>query len=173
MRFLTSSRGVFLAIFLLCAGFMGYALYAQHGLGLEPCNLCILQRIAMVGLGLVALIAAIHGPRGWGIRVYGGLALLIAAAGAGVAYKHWRIQNLSPEEKQALTCEAPLGFLWEHKSAFDALKTVFAGGGNCGDVDWLFLGLGMPAWVLIWFTAFALAILWRGLMAPRAGPGRV
>lgn len=172
MRFLTSSRGVFLAIFVLCAAFMGYALYAQHVLGLQPCNLCILQRVAMIGLGLVALVAAIHGPRGWGIRVYGFLALLIAAAGAGVAYKHWGIQNLSPEEKLALTCEAPLDFLLKNKSIGDTLKTVFAGGGNCGDVDWLFLGLGMPAWVLIWFSVFVLLILWRGLVAPRGGPAR-
>ena len=167
LRFFTTSRGVFTAIFLLCAAFMGYALYAQHGLGLQPCNLCILQRVAMIALGLVALVAALHGPRGWGIRVYGVLALLVAAAGAGVAYKHWGIQNLSAEEKLALTCEAPLDFLMQYKSTWDALKTVFAGGGNCGDIDWLFLGLGMPAWTLIWFCIFGLAILIRGLLAPR------
>lgn len=172
MQFLTSSRGIFLAIFLLCAAFMGYALYAQHGLGLQPCNLCILQRYAMTGLGLVALVAALHGPRGWGIRVYGLLALLLAASGAGVAYKHWTIQNLSPEEKLALTCEAPLDFLLENKSIGDALKVVFSGGGNCGDIDWLFLGLGMPAWVCICFVGFALLILWRGVLAPRALPAR-
>lgn len=167
MAFWTSTRGIFLLIFLLCGAFMGYALYAQHGLGLHPCNLCILQRVAMIGLGLVCGVAALHGPRGWGARVYGVLALLVATAGAGVAYKHHRIQGLSPEEKLALTCEAPLDFLLDTRSTFDALKTVFAGGGNCGDVDWTLLGLGMPGWVLVWFGLFALLLLWRGVAAPR------
>lgn len=168
LRFFTTSRGVYTAIFLLCAAFMGYALYAEHGLGLQPCNLCILQRVAMIALGLVCLLAALHGPRGWGIRAYGLVALLVAAAGAGVAAKHVGIQNLSPEEKAMLTCEAPLAFLMDSRSTFDALKVVFTGGGNCGDIDWQFLGLSMPAWTLVWFVLFALALLWRGLLAPLA-----
>ena len=50
------------AAFLVCAGLMGYALYSQHQLMLEPCPLCILQRLAVIGLGLVFLIAGLHNP---------------------------------------------------------------------------------------------------------------
>lgn len=173
MAFWTSTRGIFLLIFLLCCAFMGYALYSQHVDGLHPCNLCILQRYAMVGLGIVCLIAALHGPKSWGARIYGVLALTLAGAGAGVAWKHHAIQNLSPEEKLALTCEAPWDYLTENKSYGEALKVVFSGGGNCGDVDWTFLGLGMPGWVLVWFVIFALLLLWRGVLLPRHRAARV
>ena len=54
--------------FLACAGMMSYALYAQHGLGLEPCPLCVFQRVAVIASGLVFLLAALHGPRAVGRR---------------------------------------------------------------------------------------------------------
>ena len=61
--------------FLACAGLMGYALYAQHVLGLEPCPLCIFQRYAFVVTGAIALVATLHGPGRVAQVVYG---LLIA-----------------------------------------------------------------------------------------------
>ena len=39
---------------------MGFALYSQHVLLLDPCPLCVLQRVAVIGLGVVFLIAALH-----------------------------------------------------------------------------------------------------------------
>ncbi len=66
-------RPINFAGFLLCAALLGYALYAQFKLGLEPCPLCIFQRIGIVALGVVFLIAALHDPRGWGARVYAAL----------------------------------------------------------------------------------------------------
>ena len=38
--------------FLICTGMMGYALYAQYQLNLDPCPLCIFQRVAVIGMGL-------------------------------------------------------------------------------------------------------------------------
>ena len=35
---------------LVCAALIGYALYAQYGLGLEPCPLCMFQRVAVIAL---------------------------------------------------------------------------------------------------------------------------
>jgi disulfide bond formation protein DsbB len=56
-------RLVFLAIFVACASLIGFAIYRLQGqLGLEPCAMCILQRYAFVAVGIVALVAAIHGP---------------------------------------------------------------------------------------------------------------
>ncbi|MGH6691063.1 MAG: disulfide bond formation protein B, partial [Gammaproteobacteria bacterium] len=76
-----SSRVVFLAICLACTGLMGFGLYLQHAQGLEPCPLCILQRYAFVATGLVALIAALHGPGRLGSALYG--LLVVLATGAG------------------------------------------------------------------------------------------
>ena len=59
--------------FVACAALMGYALYAQYGLGLQPCPLCIFQRVATIATGILFLLAALHNPGARGARVYGAL----------------------------------------------------------------------------------------------------
>jgi len=81
MIVLLRARLIYLAIFLACAGLMGFGLYLQHVENLEPCPLCILQRYAFIATGLVALIAAIHGPGRLGRWLYS--VLIVAAAGSG------------------------------------------------------------------------------------------
>src|SRR5690349_1640444 len=81
---------------LVCAGLMGYALYAQHVLLLEPCPLCIFQRVAVIAVGVVFLLATLHNPGRIGARVYGTLIGVAALAGIGVAGKHIWIQAQPP-----------------------------------------------------------------------------
>ena len=51
--------------FVLCAALMAYALYTEYGpLHLDPCPLCIFQRVAMITLGVVFAVAALHAPLG-------------------------------------------------------------------------------------------------------------
>ena len=57
---------------------MAFALYSQHVLGLDPCPLCIFQRVAVVGLGVLFLIAAIHSPGRLGCWIYA--VLLVAVS---------------------------------------------------------------------------------------------
>ena len=132
----------------ICAGLIAYALYAQYGLMLDPCPLCVFQRIAVILLGLVFLVAALHGPstRGGG-RVYAGLLALVTAGGAAVAGRHVWLQSLPPEDVPA--CGPGLGYLLDTFPLGEALAKVFTGSGDCAGVDWQFLGLSMPAWVLI------------------------
>src|SRR5687768_14745057 len=93
-------RFIFAGIFAACAALIGYALYMQHALALEPCPMCILQRYAFILIGIVALIGAIHHPRGWGTAVYGGLIVLFAVAGGGVAIRHSWLQHF-PNPQQS------------------------------------------------------------------------
>lgn len=132
---------------LACAGLMGYALYAQHVLGLEPCPLCIFQRVGVIGLGLVFGIAALHGPGPGGRRVYAILIGLAAAGAAGVAGRHLWLQSLPPERVPA--CGPGLDYMLETFPLRETLQTVLSGSGECAKVDWSLLGLAMPAWVLI------------------------
>ncbi|HEX7080855.1 MAG TPA: disulfide bond formation protein B [Gammaproteobacteria bacterium] len=146
----------------IVAGLMGYALYAQHVLGLEPCPLCIFQRIAMIGLGFVFLAGALHAPVGLGARAYAGLGLVVAAVGIGIAARHVYLQNLPPDAIPA--CGPGLGYIFDAFPVLEALRMVFTGSGECAEVNWSFLGLSMPAWVLIWFVilgALAVAANWR------------
>jgi protein dithiol:quinone oxidoreductase len=138
------------------AGLMGYALYAQHVLGLEPCPLCVLQRVALISLGVVFLAAALHSARGVVARVYSVLGVLVALAGAGVAAWQVRLIHLPPD--QVPSCGPGFDYIYETFPLRDALAMIFHGSGECAKVDWTFLGLSMPAWVLIWFIALGALI---------------
>jgi disulfide bond formation protein DsbB len=145
--------------FALCAALLGYALYAQFQLGIEPCPLCIFQRIAMATLGLAFLLAALHHPRGAGRYVYGVAIGLAAALTLAIAARHVYVQSLPPGVLPS--CGAPLAMLIKFTPIFQLIRRVLTGSGECGVINWRFLGLAMPMWVLIW--ALLLGVL--GLFA--------
>ena len=157
---------------LACAGLMAYALYAQHGLGLEPCPLCILQRVAVIALGCIFLSAALHPAGTTGRRVYGVLLGLVALLGSGVAGRHVWLTTLPPERVPA--CGPGLDFMLESFPLRDALSMVLSGSGECAKVTWRLLGLGMPAWVLIALIslgAFGVVCNWRSPKSPESSKG--
>ena len=55
-------RGWYLLVFLACVGLLAYALWLQHRMFLDPCPLCLFQRVAFAWIGAWALLAAIHDP---------------------------------------------------------------------------------------------------------------
>jgi disulfide bond formation protein DsbB len=130
-----------------CVALLAYALYAQFELGLDPCPLCIFQRIAIAALGVVFLIAALHNPRGRGAQVYAGLIAVAALTAIGVAGRHLYVQHLPPGTLPS--CGAPLSVLMKYMSPGALIAKVLSGSGECSEVTWRFLGLAMPAWVLI------------------------
>lgn len=147
---------------LICAALMGYALYAQFHLHLEPCLLCIFQRVAVIALGVVFLIAALHDPRGRFSRVYGILLMLLALGGSAVALRHIYVQHLP--EYMAPPCGPGFGYLFAHLPFGKFLVQAFTGSADCSIVTWRFLGLTMPEWLLGWFVVLGvggLAINWK------------
>lgn len=150
-----------LAGFAACAGMMGFALYAQHVLLLEPCPLCVLQRVAVITLGVIFLVAAVHNPESWGRRVYALLILLAAGDGVAIAGWHVRMQNLPPSETPA--CGPGLDYMLENFGLGEALSMVFKGSGECADILWSFLGLSMPEWVVISLLSVGTAGIWNNL----------
>lgn len=131
-----------------CVGLMAYALYAQYGLHLEPCPLCIFQRVAVIALGVVFVIGALHAPGSTGgRRAYAVFALLAALAGIAVAGRQVWLQSLPPDQVPA--CGPPLAFMMDSMPFGKVLAKVLAGSGECAVVNWRFLGLAMPVWVLI------------------------
>ena len=140
---------------MMCVVMMGTALfYFQRFLGLEPCPLCILQRVVVISLGMVLLAAAIHGPIGWGNRVYGALITLIAGSGAAIAARHVWLQSLPAD--QVPECGPSLDYILEVFPLSQALQLVLRGSGECAKVEWQFLGLSIPGWTLIAFSGFVL-----------------
>jgi disulfide bond formation protein DsbB len=96
--------------------------------------------------------------------------VLIAVAGLATiatAGRHVWIQ-MQPEGSVP-ACGADLAFMMDVFPLTEVILKVFKAGGECAKVDWSFLGLSMPAWVLI-FTAVATAAgLWVNLR--RQTPG--
>jgi disulfide bond formation protein DsbB len=143
---MTARRGNLFG-FLACACLLAYAYYAQFFLHLEPCPLCIFQRIGVFALGVVFLVAALHDPAALGRRLYALLLGAAALATIGVAWRHLYIQSLPPDSVPA--CGASLDFMLKVFSLSEVLVKVLTGSGECAKVTWEFLGLAMPAWVLI------------------------
>lgn len=158
---LPNKRLLNLAGFLACAGMMGFALYAQYALMLEPCPLCVFQRIATISLGLVFLIAALHDPGKVGSRLYA--ALIVLTAGFGVSVASWQVylQNL-PADKVP-SCGPGFEYIMQNFAIFDALSLIFKGSGECAEVLWRLLGLSMPTWVIIGLGGLGVAGIWNNL----------
>lgn len=156
-----SKRVVNIMGLLACAGLMAYALYAQHQLLLEPCPLCVLQRVAVIALGIVFLVAAIHSPTSGARFVYVGFMGLATAFGAIVAGRHVWLQHLPEDEVPA--CGPGLDYMLDNFPFRQVIDMVFTGSGECATVDWSFLGLSMPAWVLIAVLGLGFAGIWNNL----------
>ena len=163
---LADRRVLNFAGFFACAGLMAYALYAQYQLLLEPCPLCVLQRFAVIGLGVFFLLAALHDPARTGRRVYAGGLAIATVCGAIVAGRHVWLQNLPVDEIPA--CGPGLDYMWANFPLADVINMVFKGSGECASVDWSFLGLSMPAWVLIAVLGLGLGGLWNNLRSADA-----
>jgi disulfide bond formation protein DsbB len=154
-----------LACALACAAMVAYAIfYAEKVLGLQPCPLCMFQRICIGALGIVFLIAGLHRVRYHGAIVYGGFLTVFAGAAIWVAGRHVWIQAQPPGTVPA--CGAPLDTMMQMFPVLEVVRKVMTGGGECGTVDWTFLGLSMPMWVLISAVALGLVGLVNNAFLP-------
>lgn len=151
--FALSARQWFLLGFLFCAGLMLTAFYFQFVGGLDPCPLCISQRIMVVAVGLVMLAAAIHNPGPVGIRNYAVAAGLTALIGASISGRHVWIQHLPADEVPA--CGPGLSYMFQYFPLSDTLRAMVTGTGDCAKVDWTLMGFSMPFWVLVCFIGLA------------------
>jgi disulfide bond formation protein DsbB len=149
------------AAFAACAAMMAYALYVEHKLLLAPCPLCIFQRVAVMALGLGFLLAAVTPARRSVRIVHAALIALIAAGGAGIAGRHVWLQSLPADRVPA--CGPGLDYIIDSFPLSDALRLVFTGSGECAVADWHFLGLSMPAWVLIFVALLGVFGVWNNL----------
>lgn len=147
---------VVLSIFAACGSFI-----SQYVLGMNPCVLCILQRLCVLGVGLLAIVTAFSSQSSKFVRSLS--ALLIAAPavyGAGVAaYQIW-LQSLPPGT--APSCGAPWTFRLRDWPLFDWFEPIVRGFGNCAEPDYLF-GVSLPVWSILYFGFVVLLLLWAWL----------
>lgn len=146
-----SNRWLYLAGALFPAALIGAALYLQYVKHEDPCPLCMVQRVMFIALFIVFAIAALHGPKRAGERVYAVLIVLLALTGGGVAARHIWIQHLPADQVPA--CGPGLDYMLETMPMSDVLKQLMHGSGECAEKGWTFLALGLPEWSLLSFIA--------------------
>ncbi len=162
VELLNQPRRIWLCILLVCVGLLSFGMYLQHVVGLEPCPMCIVQRYAMVLMGLVALLGCLVSARLPTLIVGGGLALL-AGGGAYVAARQSLLQWDPP---QAVSCGRDFYGMIETFPLKQAIPMIFKGSGDCSKVDWTFLGGTIANWSFVAFVvlgAVALVTTWRVL----------
>ena len=147
---LFNQRSWFFIGFAGCVSLLVAGAYMQFVEDLEPCPLCISQRLAILATGLIFLTAAIHKR---GLKVYAWLGALSALIGASISTRHVWLQHLPPD--QVPECSPDLEYVFQHFPLADTLKLMLTGTGECAQIDATFLGLSIPAWTLIAFLLLA------------------
>ena len=152
-------RQTYLLLFFGCLGLILMALYFQYGMGMHPCPLCITQRIFVIVVGLLSLVAFIHNPDRLGRWIYSGLSIIAAGVGGSVSLRHVWLQNL-PED-QVPACGPDLTYMFENFPLQEAINLLLQGDGNCAEVSWSLLGLTMPAWTAICYAGLIAFSVWQ------------
>lgn len=154
-----SYRVAFALAFAACAALLGYAYFLEYVRYLDPCPLCMVQRLVFYVLGAVFLVAALHAPGRIGRSIYAVLITLVSGLGIATAARHLWLQSLPADEIP--DCGPGLEYMLETMPLSETLNNLVNASGSCATVDWTFLGLSMPAWTLIWYAGLAgWALLW-------------
>lgn len=143
---LAGRRGYLLG-FIASFGLVGLALWIQTQYHLEPCPLCITQRMFFMGLGVLFFVAAFIKPASLLQKIFTGLQVLTALGGAGWAMRHWYIQ--ANKETMIADCGVGFDYMFQNFPLEKALTLIFKGTGDCAAIDWTFLGLSLPQLALI------------------------
>lgn len=144
-----SARAWFFLGFLACVALLLTAAYFQFARNLEPCPLCISQRVLVLVIALVLLAATLHNPESFGIQIYALLGLLAASLGAFVSGRHIWLQSLPPSEVPS--CGPGLEYVFKHFPLSKTFELLLNGTGECAEILWTFLGLSIPGWTLVAF----------------------
>jgi disulfide bond formation protein DsbB len=144
-------------------GMLVFGLYLQHVVGLNPCPMCIVQRYALIGVVVLALLG--WRLRGWGLAVSGVLLALMAGFGAFTAARQSWLQWYPPE---VVTCGRDFYGMVENFPLNRAIPMIFKGSGDCSKIDWVFLGGTIANWSFVWFVLFGLLGLWMAIQSRRS-----
>ncbi len=133
-------RRLNLLLSLACFALVAVAVALEAIAGMEPCPLCVFQRIAFLGMG-AALLFGVFMPG----RLAAGLTGLAGLAGVGLAWRHLWLQSLPPDQVPA--CGPGLDYLLDAFPLTEAVNMVLSGSGECAEVDYV-LGVSIPVWTL-------------------------
>lgn len=152
LKTLSLTRGAWLLLCFSTLALEATALYFQHGMGLQPCVMCIYERVALIGITFSAIIGLLL-PKSLIVRL---IALFVglgsAVKGLLLALKHVDYQtNPSPWNQCAYLPEFPQTLPLDKW-----LPYVFNPTGSCSEITWEFLGVTMAQWIVVIFAFYTL-----------------
>ncbi len=160
-EYIPSTRNLNWIIGFGCMFLIGVALYMEHMMHLEPCPLCIFQRVAVITAGLIAIVAALHNPQRLGIKVYSLMVVMASTVGGALAIRQLHLQSL-PED-QVPSCGPGLDYLLDVFPMQDVIQMVLVCDGSCAEVVWTLLGISIPGWTLVGFIGLITLGLFQAL----------
>lgn len=150
----------FFACFLSCLS-LAIALFLQIYDHLEPCRLCILQRIVYMALALLFFFGGLFQLKPITRRIFFAVTFIVGCVGVAFALRHIWLQNLLA--KTAPPCGASLQYLWKVLPLTEFMRLLFVGTGDCSVINWKFLGLTMPEYSLLLYVVLAGIAGWQVL----------
>lgn len=151
-------RTVNLVGFFVCFILIVSALIMQHVFELEPCPLCIFQRLSFIAAGALFLLGALFNPISTGRKaLLSGINLTAIAVGIGLALRHIWLQNLPPSEVPS--CGPGLDYMIDVLPFTSVISQVLSGSGECAEISWTFLGLSIPWWTLFAYLSLAALVV--------------
>ncbi|MEM6575213.1 MAG: disulfide bond formation protein B [Pseudomonadota bacterium] len=149
-----------------CAALLGYAYYLEYVKYLDPCPLCMVQRLVFYVLGALFLVSGLHSAGRGGRFAYGALQVAFGGLGIATAARHVWLQSLPPD--QIPDCSPSLEYMVSNFPLGETLDKLLNASGDCASVDWTFLGQSMPFWTLVWFAGLTLWAAFWALRRPHA-----
>jgi disulfide bond formation protein DsbB len=151
-------KGLYTLGALTCLFLIVFAYYFEYALELEPCPLCIMQRVAVFMVGLGCIIGALTSNIRFRTHIV--IAIWIFSSsifGIWLADHHRWLQGLPAD--LVPSCGPSLDYMIKSFPLSDIIRLLLRGNGSCAKVSWSFLSLSMPVWVEIFFILFSLASL--------------
>ncbi|MCP0913905.1 MULTISPECIES: disulfide bond formation protein B [Legionella] len=141
-------RSIQSLLLLLTVFVVGATFYFQYARNLEPCPLCLMQRISAFLFGAFCIMGLCLTTLRRG-RLVSILQMFFAFAGLFFASRQLWLQSLPSEQIPA--CMPGLDTLLRYFPLNEIMHALFWGAGDCAEVDWSFMGLSMAAWALFYF----------------------
>lgn len=156
---LLSKRLSYFYAFLLVVIMMALAMYLQFWKGIAPCPLCILQRVALIFLGLFFLIGAIFRFKKLGHSILGVIVFFISMLGIFLSTRQVWLQHLPPNK--SADCGVSLQYMLQVLPLDQVLKKILQGTADCAQLEWSWFGFSLAEWSLFWFIIFAVFAVWQ------------
>jgi disulfide bond formation protein DsbB len=130
-------------------------------LDLQPCHLCIFQRVTVAAMAVAFGLAALHSAGRLRGAIYAGLIGITGLATLATSGRHVWIQMQPPGA--VASCGADLKFMLDVFPLTEVILKVFKASGECATVDFTLLGLSIPAWVFVFALVATTGGVWVNL----------